>query len=236
MRIPLLPSFRTSLRLNCCALLDVVTHGSGPNVSVHQQEDILALGKLLLALTNISTLAIQNVPKALDVLARSYSDELKNFVLFLLGNPPPGMGKTIEDVLQLLGPHILADLDAAHAVNDLLESDMAKELENGRLVRLMTKFGFINERPECVSLLPARAVGRRPDRASPHARAKQVRPRPALVRVGRPLHHQAVPRPRLPPGRRGQPAGARPEPRPDVPQQGPPGLDRFLSPRRVPRR
>lgn len=27
-----------------------------------------------------------------------------------------------------------------------------RELENGRLVRLLTKFGFINERPECVSL------------------------------------------------------------------------------------
>lgn len=25
-----------------------------------------------------------------------------------------------------------------------------RELENGRLVRLLTKFGFINERPECV--------------------------------------------------------------------------------------
>jgi hypothetical protein len=139
-----------SLRLNCCALLDVVTHGSSPSISVHQQEDILALGKLLLGLTNISTQAIQNLPKALDVLSRSYSEELKNFILSLLSPPPPGMNKTIEDVLALLGPHILADLNAAHDYNDLLESDMTKELENGRLVRLLTKFGFINERPECV--------------------------------------------------------------------------------------
>lgn len=32
--------------------------------------------------------------------------------------------------------------------NDLLESDLMKELENARLVRLLCKFGFINERPE----------------------------------------------------------------------------------------
>lgn len=32
--------------------------------------------------------------------------------------------------------------------NDELESELARELENGRLVRLMTKMGFINERPE----------------------------------------------------------------------------------------
>jgi PAB-dependent poly(A)-specific ribonuclease subunit 3 len=31
---------------------------------------------------------------------------------------------------------------------DILESEMTRELENGRLVRLFTKFGFINERPE----------------------------------------------------------------------------------------
>jgi PAB-dependent poly(A)-specific ribonuclease subunit 3 len=33
---------------------------------------------------------------------------------------------------------------------DLLEGEMISELENARLVRLLTKFGFINERPECV--------------------------------------------------------------------------------------
>jgi PAB-dependent poly(A)-specific ribonuclease subunit 3 len=33
---------------------------------------------------------------------------------------------------------------------DYLEGEMISELENARLVRLLTKFGFINERPECV--------------------------------------------------------------------------------------
>lgn len=38
---------------------------------------------------------------------------------------------------------------------DRLENEMLSELENARLVRLLCKFGFINERPECVpSLLP----------------------------------------------------------------------------------
>ena len=35
---------------------------------------------------------------------------------------------------------------------DILESEMTRELENGRLVRLLCKFGFINERPEYVHL------------------------------------------------------------------------------------
>jgi PAB-dependent poly(A)-specific ribonuclease subunit 3 len=32
---------------------------------------------------------------------------------------------------------------------DYLEGELMSELENARLVRLLTKFGFINERPEC---------------------------------------------------------------------------------------
>lgn len=31
---------------------------------------------------------------------------------------------------------------------DVLEAELAKEVENGRLFRLVTKLGFINERPE----------------------------------------------------------------------------------------
>ena len=34
---------------------------------------------------------------------------------------------------------------------DHLEGELMSELENARLVRLMAKFGFINERPEYVS-------------------------------------------------------------------------------------
>ena len=35
---------------------------------------------------------------------------------------------------------------------DSLEAELMREVENGRLVRLLTKFGFINERPESVPL------------------------------------------------------------------------------------
>ncbi len=39
---------------------------------------------------------------------------------------------------------------------DYLEGEMMSELENARLVRLLCKFGFINERPECVLLAKRR--------------------------------------------------------------------------------
>ena len=35
-----------------------------------------------------------------------------------------------------------------YRTNDALEGYMMRELENGRVARLLTKLGFINERPE----------------------------------------------------------------------------------------
>ena len=39
----------------------------------------------------------------------------------------------------------------SHSAVDRLEGELMSELENARLVRLLCKFGFINERPECVT-------------------------------------------------------------------------------------
>ena len=37
--------------------------------------------------------------------------------------------------------------------DDVVEAELCKELENGRLFRLLSKLGFINERPEYVACL-----------------------------------------------------------------------------------
>src|SRR5271170_3407157 len=45
-----------------------------------------------------------------------------------------------------MGTHFYVTLMGSY--NDHLEGYLSRELENGRLVRLLTKLGFINERPE----------------------------------------------------------------------------------------
>ena len=49
------------------------------------------------------------------------------------------------DLYQLSNTHLNPTFAS---YNDELESELSRELENGRLVRLMAKMGFINERPE----------------------------------------------------------------------------------------
>lgn len=79
--------------------------------------------------------------------SRTYTSEFSNALLYLLSKPNP-QRKTIEEFWTIISPHVDDDFRGALDQADLLEGDLMRELENGRLVRLMAKFGFINERPE----------------------------------------------------------------------------------------
>jgi PAB-dependent poly(A)-specific ribonuclease subunit 3 len=137
---------KNRIRLNCCGVLDMLQFDGGQNLVRHQQEDLLAFGKLMVSLACNSLTAIHNLPKSFEYISRHYSSDLKNVVLYLLSKPLPT--KTIDEVVSLIGPRLISEINSAHHYNDFLESELSKELENGRLVRLMCKIGFINERPE----------------------------------------------------------------------------------------
>lgn len=56
--------------------------------------------------------------------------------------------RSINEVMPMIGARFYTQLDGAHLRCDVLENELAKEVENGRLVRLMCKLSMINERPE----------------------------------------------------------------------------------------
>lgn len=87
--------------------------GSADNRVSHrkQQDDLLAFGKLIIALACGSTQAVHNLPKSVDHISRMYSPDLKNVVLYLLSKPGPR--KTIEEVLALMGPRIVDELNSS---------------------------------------------------------------------------------------------------------------------------
>lgn len=84
---------------------------------------------------------------AVDIIGRQFSPDLKNFVLYLLSKP--SASKNMEEVSSILGPRVMHELGGAYRYADELEGELSKETENGRLVRLLCKLGFVNERPEC---------------------------------------------------------------------------------------
>ncbi|KOX77625.1 PAB-dependent poly(A)-specific ribonuclease subunit 3 [Melipona quadrifasciata] len=143
---------RTRLRLSCVAIPDVVTFdGNTANplslIPHYQQEDLIALGKLVLALACRSLLAVHrdNMQASLELVARSYSTDLRNLILYLLSNQTR---RSVTDLMPMIGARFYTQLDAAQLRSDVLENEIAKELENGRLFKLLVKLATVNERPE----------------------------------------------------------------------------------------
>ncbi|XP_019762764.1 PAN2-PAN3 deadenylation complex subunit PAN3 isoform X1 [Dendroctonus ponderosae] len=143
---------KNRLRLSCLAVMDVVLHDSNSSLNhlalIHhyQQEDLTALGKLVLALACKSTVAVQrdNISTALDIVSRTYTIDLRNLIMYLLTN----QRRSVTDLMPMIGARFYTQLDNLHSHVETLESEMCKEVQNGRLFRLMTKLAAINERPD----------------------------------------------------------------------------------------
>ncbi|XP_073976330.1 poly(A) specific ribonuclease subunit PAN3 isoform X1 [Rhodnius prolixus] len=143
---------RLRLRISSPAVQDVVLFDcsvSNPLTLIphYQQEDLTALGKLVLALACRSLIAVQrdNLQTSLDLMSRTYSSDLRNLVIYLLSNKQV---RSVVELMPMIGARYYSQLDTVQYHNDILHSELAKEMENGRLCRLMVKLATINERPE----------------------------------------------------------------------------------------
>lgn len=97
--------------MNCASILDVLQYDGGQNVARYQQEDLLSFGKLVVALACNSLQSIHNLPQSFEFISRYYSPDLKNLVLYLLSKPLPT--KTIDEVISLIGPRILHEVNCS---------------------------------------------------------------------------------------------------------------------------
>jgi hypothetical protein len=60
-----------------------------PDVHVLQHEDLVAFGRLIIALCCANPHADTNLQKAMEIIGRHYSIDVKNIVLFLISKPTP---------------------------------------------------------------------------------------------------------------------------------------------------
>ncbi|ORY21333.1 kinase-like domain-containing protein [Naematelia encephala] len=137
---------KNRVRLNGCGIMDVLAYDANTPIAMFQQEDLVSFGKLIMHLTCEFFQPGQHPSGPLDHITRHYSPDVKNIVLFLISKPQPS--KSIDDAIRLSGMRMLNELDAMQMYVDVLEGELGGEIENGRLVRLLIKLGFINERAE----------------------------------------------------------------------------------------
>lgn len=140
------------IRYSCVGISDIATFDPNQQnpltvVNHHQQEDLTALGKLILALACRSLQSVQRdqIQNSIEVVSRHYSSDLRNIILCLLN---PTARRSVTEIMPMIGARFFVQLDALQTQCDIQEDELAKEMENGRLYRLLVKLGCINERPE----------------------------------------------------------------------------------------
>ncbi|KAJ5131206.1 Zinc finger CCCH-type [Penicillium bovifimosum] len=144
----ILVTAKSRIRINACAILDVVQFDTQKTVADLQRQDLVNFGQLILILGTGQPAVQHNLNKALEVFGRSYSPQLKNSVMWLLGSLQKEQERNIDTFITGISSQLMSTFDSALHMDDQLNSDLCRELENGRLVRLLSKLGFVNERPE----------------------------------------------------------------------------------------
>lgn len=139
---------KNRIRIGSCGTFDVLTHDVHQDLHALMQEDVSAFGRLLLSLccNSLSAGLGPNYNRSMDTVTRLYSPELKSLVNYLTSKN--NLTKHINHVFDMIGGRIAMEMEDALCATDRLEHELMSELENARLVRLLCKFGFINERPE----------------------------------------------------------------------------------------
>lgn len=146
----LLTDNKSRIRINCCGIHDVLNfdpNAANPlaNMPQYQQDDLMSLGNLMVALACNSYMALQrdSIQTAIELINRSYSRDLSMLVVCLLTSQRI---KSINDVMPMIGARFYTALETATQRADVYESEIAKEVHNGRLFRLLTKLNTIVDR------------------------------------------------------------------------------------------
>ena len=135
------------LRLAGVGIADVLRPESvgiigGQGIVAAQRDDLSAAGHLLAALACGPTQMTLS-----DSIATARHRCSQPLGRLIYGLATGGIADT-EIFSQLLAPAAFDALEAERAATDRLKAELARELENGRLLRLLIKLAFVNERPD----------------------------------------------------------------------------------------
>ena len=156
---------KNRLRLNGCGVLDIVRFEQRRPIAELQRADLQDLGALILSIAARNPTADQNSEKALQMISRTYSERFRLCLTWLLSPPPlaPQDGTqssrptdqaqalneyNVNTLLNNIADKVVSAFDSTLHYEDDLSGNLMRELENGRLVRLLAKLNVILERPE----------------------------------------------------------------------------------------
>ena len=141
---------RNRIRLNCIGAWELLSDDANKSYLIprQQQEDLVDLGKLIvcLACSSLSAILSSNLPKSSELITSSFTADVKQILQYLLQKTT--QPKKINDLMPMIGARFYAHIEKLRLQTDITEGELMKELENGRLFRLLCKINAVLDRPE----------------------------------------------------------------------------------------
>ncbi|OAA63320.1 Protein kinase-like domain protein [Niveomyces insectorum RCEF 264] len=152
---------KNRIRLSGCAVQDVINYDPARRVLDLQQEDFIHFGEVMYALATYTPPNELKRPLApAERLPEIYSHELRSVIVWLLTPAPPpppssaagsaganpAATKNIDTLINGISTQMAKFFDMSLQENDGLTSMVFREVENGRVARMLLKLGTINER------------------------------------------------------------------------------------------
>lgn len=137
------------IRLSGCALEDLLD-SEAHDIADLQRLDFHKFGNFILAL-GTNNMSSSSRVRAVDVFAQNYykgNPQLRTVVEWLLGHDRPESNEGVDVLIKLISSNAIDAFNSALQLNDELYFSVNKEVDNSRIVRLMTKLSCLNERPE----------------------------------------------------------------------------------------
>ena len=138
----------TRFRFNSVGVMEVLEFETRKSIQDLFTEDLVRLGMCILSIaTRVPVVKFNSSQHrdAMSLLQNHCSQAFIDLVTMLI-NATPAL--TCDAVCTSIAPHFVDEGDMQMAVNDGLHSHLQCEYENGRILKLLIKLGFINERPE----------------------------------------------------------------------------------------
>lgn len=149
--LKLLISEKSRLLLTMCGMEDVLQADNARNIVAQQVEDLRSFGLLLIVMVvgRLNAAKQENLPSSMQYVDTHASLDLKNAIHLLCGakNIPGQRVTTINELMPMIGARFYGQIENLQTKNDFLEDELSKELECGRLFRIVCKINTVIERP-----------------------------------------------------------------------------------------
>ncbi|KAK9863086.1 hypothetical protein WJX84_005065 [Apatococcus fuscideae] len=130
------------IRIGSLGVNEVLQREAIPAGSTSLRQDLSSVGRLLLRL------ACSGAPlPSLDYCAAHFSLDFAHLTGALLASAEGGALGHWSQLCVVLGEHMAGELEGAHLYSEALIAQLAKEAENGRLLRLLARLSMVVDRP-----------------------------------------------------------------------------------------